>query len=80
MDEYCRGCAECQKTAPGRQAVAPLIPLPIVDSPIDRITMGIVGPLLRSRSGNRFVLVVCDYATRWPEAVHLRSIKSRAHC
>ena len=74
VDEYCRGCAECQKTAPGRQAVAPLIPLPVVDSPFERIAMDIVGPLPRSRSGNRFVLVVCDYATRWPEAVPLKSI------
>ena len=74
VDEYCRGCAECQKTAPGRQAIAPLVPLPIVDSPFERIAMDIVGPLPRSRSGNRFVLVVCDYATRWPEAVPLKSI------
>ena len=74
MDEYCRGCAECQKTAPGRQAVAPLVPLPIVASPFERIVMDIVGPLPRSHSGNRFVLVVCDYATRWSEAVPLKSI------
>ena len=74
VDEYCRGCAECQKTAPGRQAAAPLIPLPIVDSPFERIAMDIVGPLPRSRTGNRYVLVVCDYATRWPEAVPLKSI------
>ena len=74
MDEYCRGCAECQKTAPGRQAVAPLVPLPIVASPFERIAMDIVGPLPRSHSGNRFVLVVCDYATRWSEAVPLKSI------
>ena len=36
--------------------------------------MDIVGPLPKSRSGKRFVLVVCDYATRYPEAVALRSI------
>ena len=35
--------------------------------------MDIVGPLPRSRSGKRFILVVCDYATRYPEAVPLRS-------
>ena len=44
VNEYCRGCAECQKTAPGRQAVTPLIPLLIVDSPFERIVMDIVGP------------------------------------
>ena len=36
--------------------------------------MDIVGPLPRSRSGNRYVLVICDYATRYPEAVPVRSI------
>ena len=56
------------------ETVAPLVPMSIVDSPFERIAMDIVGPLPRSRSGNRFVLVVCDYATRWPEAVPLKSI------
>ena len=36
--------------------------------------MDIVGPLPRSRSGNRYVLVICDYATRYPEAVAMRTI------
>ena len=36
--------------------------------------MDIVGPLPRSSSGKRFILVICDYATRYPEAVALRNI------
>ena len=36
--------------------------------------MDIVGPLPRSRSGNKYILVICDYATRYPEAIPLRSI------
>ena len=36
--------------------------------------MDIVGPLPHSRSGNRYILVVCDYATRYPEAMPLRNI------
>ena len=36
--------------------------------------MDIVGPLPRTRRGNRFILVVSDYATRYPEAVPLRNI------
>ena len=35
--------------------------------------MDIVGPLPRSNSGKRYILVVCDYATRYPEAVALRT-------
>lgn len=33
---------------------------------LELAAMDIVGPLPRSRRGNRFVLVVCDYATRYP--------------
>ena len=36
--------------------------------------MDIVRPLPRSRKGNKYILVVCDYATRWPEAVPLKAI------
>ena len=36
--------------------------------------MDIVGPLPRSRHGYGSILVLCDYATRYPEAVPFRSI------
>ena len=36
--------------------------------------MDIVGPLPRSRTGNRYILVLCDYATLYPEAIPLRTI------
>ena len=36
--------------------------------------MDIVGPLPRSSSGERYILVICDYATHYPEAVALRTI------
>lgn len=65
---------DCQKTTNRRVPRALLVPLPIVEEPFQRIAMDIVGPLPRSRSGNRYVLVLCDYATRYPEAVPLRSI------
>ena len=53
---------------------APLVPLPIIATPFKRIAMDIVGPLPKSRSGKRYILVVCDYATRFPEAIPMRSI------
>ena len=64
----------CQKTDTQGQRRVPLVPLPIVQEPFERIAMDIVGPLTRSRKGNRYILVVCDYATRFPEAIPLRSI------
>mgnify|MGYP000091361383 CR=1 FL=1 len=61
---------------------APLISLPIIDVPFSRISMDVVGPLERSRAGHRYILVLCDYATRYPEAFPLRNTKARqvANC
>ena len=51
-----------------------MIPLPIISEPLSRIALDIVGPLPKSRSDNKYLLVTCDYATRYPEAVPLKSI------
>lgn len=50
---------------------APLIPLPLMDVPFERIAMDMVGPLPRISSRNRYMLIICNYATtcRYPEAV-----------
>lgn len=76
--EFCRTCPECQLTAPGQKGNrVPLVPMPIIEVPFRRIGMDIVGPLERSRRGNRYILVIVDYATRYPEAFPLRQIKAR---
>ena len=51
---------------------APLLPLPIIGEPFQKIAMDIVR--LLPRSGNCYVLVMCDYATQYPEAIALRRI------
>ena len=71
--EFCRGCAECQKCRKFRSTRAPMVPLPIIREPFSRMAMDMVGPLPRSCSGNKYVLVVCDYATRYPEAIPLKN-------
>lgn len=45
-----------------------------MSEPFERMAMDIIGPLPRSRSGCRYVLVLSDYATRYPEAVALKTI------
>ena len=38
--------------------------------------MDVVGPLPRSRSGNKYILTICDYATRYSEAIPLPSTEA----
>ena len=71
---FCRTCTVCQKSTHQRGRRAPLISLPIIEEPFSRIAMDIVGPVPKSRSGKRYILVICDYGTRYPEAIPLKSI------
>ncbi|XP_073727643.1 uncharacterized protein [Misgurnus anguillicaudatus] len=77
VENYCRSCPECQQSAPKPNFRSPLIPLPIIETPFERIGMDIVGPLPRSGRGHQYILVMVDYATRYPEAVPLRKATSK---
>ena len=73
--EYCCSCETCScETCQKSSHKKPLVPLPIIGVPFQRIAMDIIGPLPRSRSGNPYVLVICDYATWYPEAIPLCTI------
>ena len=74
VEDHIRICEQCQRSAPKGKVKAPLIPLPIMEEPFKRIAMDVVGPLPRSSSGKRFILVICDYATRYPETIALRTV------
>ena len=76
LRRWCASCPECQLVNPPAVPRAPLRPLPLVEAPFDRISMDIIGPLERPAHRYRFVLVLIDYATRYPEAIPLRSIRS----
>ncbi|XP_036006817.1 uncharacterized protein LOC118567000 [Fundulus heteroclitus] len=82
ISKFCSSCGKCQLTSGRRVTRAHLQPLPIIETPFERLGMDIVGPLERSSTGCRYILVICDYATRYPEAFPLRSIKARhvANC
>jgi hypothetical protein len=41
----------------------------IVDAPWERRAIDILGPLPRSEDGNRYLMVVEDYFTKWTEAI-----------
>ena len=57
---------------------APLVPLPIVGKPFEEVAMDIVGPLHKTARGHRYILVICDYATRYPEAMPLKRFTAPA--
>lgn len=80
VKQMCRQCSDCQKGNRRKPTRAPLIPLPVMERPWQRIAVDIVGPLDRSRRGNRYLLTVMDFATRYPEAIPLRRTDAATVC
>lgn len=73
---YCQSCEICQRVVSQRNPKVPLVSMPLIGKPFHRVAIDIIGPLPRSSRGNRFVLVAVDYASKYPDAVPLRSITS----
>ncbi|KAF1388735.1 hypothetical protein PFLUV_G00065720 [Perca fluviatilis] len=77
VEDYCRSCPECQMVAPKPHFRSPLVPMPIISVPFSRIAMDLVGPLPKSNRGHQYILVILDYATRYPEAIPLRTMATK---
>ena len=75
--DLCRRCQTCQKTVQGQTRKAPLVTLPVIAKPLSRVAMDMVGPLPTTEEGHKYILTVCDYGTRFPEAFPLKATTSR---
>ena len=69
---WCQSCPSCQvikdQPACGK---APMNPIPVT-GPFDMVGMDIVGPLPMTKRKNRYLLVIMDYFTKWPEVFPLK--------
>ncbi|XP_069972959.1 retrovirus-related Pol polyprotein from transposon 412 [Penaeus vannamei] len=71
VQEWCRTCEVCcARNGPVKKNRAPL-QLYQVGAPLERVAVDIVGPFPVTKQGNRFICVVMDYFTKWPEAYAL---------
>ena len=64
--DYVKSCDNCQRRGRSKRN-SPLHPIP-VGSPFYQIGIDYVGPLNRTKSGNKYIIVAMDYLTKWPEA------------
>ncbi|KAL5516749.1 hypothetical protein EMCRGX_G002156 [Ephydatia muelleri] len=67
VDMHCRECEECQKSKLPLPSRAPLVNVP-VGRPWQMVAIDILEVPLSNRN-NRYLLVVQDYFTKWPEAI-----------
>ena len=78
VGRYCRSCDVCQRTVPkGKVSPVPLQSMPLIDTPFERVAVDLIGPIFpATERGNRYVLTMVDYSTRYPEAVALKGIET----
>ena len=68
---WIKTCERCQRRKrPGKTARAPLVNY-TMGAPMERIGMDICGPFIQTSRGNRVILVISDYFSKWTQAVPL---------
>jgi len=78
VSRYCQSCDICQRTVQNcRVFKVPFTSMPLIDRPFERVAVDLVGPIAAiTERGNRYIVTMVEYATRYPEAMGLTTIKA----
>ena len=79
VKRHCQSCDTCQRTVPrGKVYPVPLGDVPLVGEPFYRVGVDLMGPLERTTSNKKYVLVCVCHATRYPDAIALSNITAES--
>lgn len=68
ITRWCKECNQCAKRKPGPGLRKAALKTSDITKPLDRIGIDILGPLPITRNGNEYIMVICDYFSKWTEA------------
>ena len=77
VKQYVKTCLQCARRKALGSSKAPLQPLLPSERVWERIAMDVVGPLPESREGNKYILVLSDYASRFALTVAMEDQKAK---
>ncbi|GBM98025.1 Retrovirus-related Pol polyprotein from transposon 412 [Araneus ventricosus] len=69
VEKWCRECHACGARKGPKTRTKGRLKRYNVGAPFERMALDILGPLPVTTKGNRYVLVLMDYFTKWPEAI-----------
>ena len=81
MSKDCRQtimqCKTCQKNEKTRPKQSPMQERELASVPFENISIDLVGPFPTAVGGFKYILTTVDLATRWPEAIPLRTTTAK---
>ena len=80
VERWCKRCKVCEAVNSSLDPKrAPLTQKPVYKR-MDRLALDIVGPVEISPKGNSYILVVCDYVSKYTEAYPMPDITAQTVC
>lgn len=67
VEAWCRRCTSCSSVKGPHTRSRGALKVYNVGAPWERIALDVAGPFPTSDRGNKYILVVMDYFTKWPE-------------
>ena len=71
LERWCRECSVCAQVKPGLRYRAKLQQKPVRHK-LDRVALDILGELPETENGNKYIVVISDYYTKWTHAIALK--------
>ncbi|XP_014672425.1 PREDICTED: dihydropyrimidine dehydrogenase [NADP(+)]-like [Priapulus caudatus] len=71
IKRWCQYCTVCARRKPGKGLKMGRLKQSEVGAPFERVAIDIMGPLEETEKGNKVIMVVCDYFTKWMECFAL---------
>ena len=76
IKQFCASCPQCQRASKNNQGKALLSPLPVIIAPFSGWAFDVVGPMPRTKFGNRFVLTCMRHANKYPNVVLMKQAEA----
>ena len=74
IQQHCVSCEICQRSRKSPARRAPMVERAVLTEPFESLAFDLVGPIPTGKGGARFLLTAICMASRWPEAIPLKTV------